>query len=137
MSGLAGIVAGNIKPGVYQWHAGFHAPQVQHSVEHAGWNFGYVDGWHDQSKEELLTAIGTALDFPDHYAGDLDALWDCLTGVSEPTVLLWDGWACLARSDEDAFTKVIRLLGDRANAGPPFAALLRGEGPEVDVPSLD
>lgn len=137
MSGLAGVVAGHIKPGVYRWHAAFQPPEVQHTVEHAGWNFGYVDGWHDQSKTEVLQAVGAALEFPDRYDGNLDGLWDCLTELSEPTVLLWDGWGCLARSDEDAFQKMMRLFADRAQTGPPFAALLRGEGPDVDVPSLD
>jgi len=137
MSGLAGIVAGHIQPGVYRWHAAFHAPEVQHTVEHAGWRFGYVDGWHEQSKSEFLKAIGAALEFAGDCSHDVDALSDCLSGLSEPTVLLWDGWAPLARADEDAFDTVVKLMNDRAGSGPPFAALLRGDGPDVDVPSLD
>ena len=137
MSGLAGIVAGHIQPGVYRWHAAFHAPEVQHAVEHAGWRFGYVDGWHDQSKSEFLKAIGAALEFDGDCSHDVAALSDCLGGLSEPTVLLWDGWAPLARADEDAFGTVVKLMADRAGSAPPFAALLRGDGPDVDVPSLD
>jgi RNAse (barnase) inhibitor barstar len=137
MSGLAGIVAGHISPGVYRWHAAFDAPEVQHAVEHAGWRFGYVDGWHEQSTAEFLTAVSATLEFPEHFGHNFDALGDCLSDLAEPTVLLWDGWAPLARADEDAFVTVVRLMSDRAGSAPPFAALLRGEGPEVDVPSLD
>ena len=137
MSGLAGIVAGHIQPGVYRWHAAFHAPEVEHAVEHAGWQFGYVDGWHDQSKDEFCKAIVGALELPEHSAHDLENLGECLNEISEPTVLLWDGWAPLARDDEDTFVTVVKLLADRAGSTPPFAALLRGEGPDVDVPWLD
>jgi RNAse (barnase) inhibitor barstar len=137
MSGLAGIVSGHIQPGVYRWHAAFHAPEVEHAVEHAGWQFGYVDGWHDQDKGEFLNAIGKALGFSEDFGENLDALWDALSGISEPTVLLWDGWAPLARGDEDCFNTVVKLMTDRAASAPPFAALLRGDGPDVDVPSLD
>ncbi len=55
-------------------------------------------------------------------------------------MLLWDGWATLARDDEKAFSIALSVLGSRVNAdrGVPFAVLLRGEGPEVaGLPSLD
>jgi hypothetical protein len=55
-------------------------------------------------------------------------------------VLLWDGWATLARSDEKAFDVALTVLGSRVHAdrGVPFSVLLRGEGPPVPgVTSLD
>ena len=78
MSGLAGVLTGRHEPGVFLWHAAFDAAEVQHTVEHAGWTFGYVDGWVHQSKVEVLAAIGGALSFPDYYGKNLDALVDCL-----------------------------------------------------------
>lgn len=53
-------------------------------------------------------------------------------------VLLWDGWSPLARHDEQAFHDALGVLGGRchADAGCPFAVLLRGEGPPLDVPEL-
>ena len=54
MSGLAGLLAGHHPPGVYQWHAAFGPADVQHTVEHAGARFAYVDGWTHQEKTELL-----------------------------------------------------------------------------------
>ena len=53
-------------------------------------------------------------------------------------VLLWDGWSPLARHDEQAFNVALSVLGGRAHAdrGCKFAALLRGDGPPIDVPEL-
>ena len=138
MSGLAGLLAGRHPAGVYRWHAAYDAEEVRHTVEHAGWEFGYVDGWRCADKVGVLTAIGEQLGFPDYYRGrSLDALWDCLTDLAEPTVLLWDGWSTLAREDPETFGKLRGLLAERAALTPPFTTLLRGDGPEVDVPSLD
>jgi RNAse (barnase) inhibitor barstar len=138
MSGLAAVLAGRHESGVFLWHAAFDVDEVRHAVEHVGWQFGYVDGWRRSDQVDVLTAVGETLAFPDHYRGhSLDALRDCLTDVAEPTVLLWDGWGTLAREDEQTFRKVRGILEERAALAPPFTTLLRGEGPEVDVPSLD
>lgn len=138
MSGLAAVLAGRHTSGLYRWHTAYDAEEVRHTVEHAGWQFGYVDGWRRTDKVAVLTAIGEQLGFPDYYRGrSLDALWDCLTDLAEPTVLLWDGWSTLARAEQETFDKVSAVLTERAALAPPFTTLLRGEGPEVDVPSLD
>jgi len=134
VSGLAGLLAHHHEPGVYRWHAAFPAEEVAHAVQHAGWRFGYVDGWHHQTRTEFLVAVGEALDFPEHYGRNLDALNDCLRDVPDRTVLLWDGWGTLAREDAAAFAAVRTILGDH---GATLTTLLRGEGPELDVPSLD
>ena len=144
MSGLAAVLAGNEAPGIHLWHGAFDVDDVRHTVEHAGWAFGHVDGWTvADSKSGLLAAIGEALDFPDYYGQNFDALADCLHDVGRGAagvVLLWDGWGTLARSDERAFSIALSVLGSRVNAdrGVPFAVLLRGEGPTVPgITSLD
>ena len=138
MSGLASILAGRRTPGLYAWHAAYDADEVRHTVEHAGWTFGHVDGWVTGSEAELHAALAATFGFPDWYGGNLDALWDCLvTCVTGPTVLLWDGWGPLARADPDRFARLLRVFRDRTAEAPPFAVLLRGEGPDIDVPSLD
>jgi RNAse (barnase) inhibitor barstar len=134
MSGLAGILAHHHDPGVYRWHAAFTPDEVAHAVAHAGWAFGYVDGWHHQSRDEVLAAIGDALSFPEHYGQNLDALNDSLRDLPGPTVLLWDGWGTLARSDERTFASVTTILGDHTAT---LTTLLRGEGPDLELPSLD
>ena len=141
MSGLAGLLAHRADPGIYRWHGAFEVDDVRHTVEHAGWRFAEIDGWHAPTKAEFLAAIGKALDFPDYYGQNFDALADCLADVvSEGWVLLWDGWGPLAREDERAFSVALSVLGGRVNAdkGGRFAVLLRGDGPEpASVPSLD
>lgn len=140
MSGLAAILAGHERPGLHRWHGAFDVADVRHTVEHAGWGFAHVDGWTGaDSKAAFLAAVGEALDFPDHYGQNFDALTDCLRDVGHDVagvVLLWDGWSTLARADEKAFAVVLDVLGSRAEAdrGVPFAVLLRGEG--LDVPGL-
>jgi RNAse (barnase) inhibitor barstar len=137
VSGLAAVLAGRHASGVYLWHAAYDAVEVRHTVEHAGWTFGYVDGWTAQSEDDFHTSIAAALSFPDYYGRNLDALWDCLTDLTEPTVLLWDGWGPLAHAAPDRFARLLRVLHDRTVEVPPFTVLLRGEGPELDVASLD
>jgi len=138
MSGLAAVLAGRHDRGVHTWHSGLHVPDVQHAVEHAGWRFGYVDGVALAEKEEVLRAIGDALDFAPHFRGkSIDGLNDCLRDVAEPTVLLWDGWGVFARESPRAFEKVRKVLTMRTEDAPPFEVLLRGPGPDDGIDSLD
>lgn len=140
MSGLAAVLSGRVPPGTYRWHGAFDAAEVRHTVEHAGWHFAYVDGWHGDSKQEFLDAAGAALSFPADYQGTFDSLADLLLDVADETVLLWDGWGPFARADPQAFSVALSVLGTRVNAerGGPFTVLLRGEGPDVPgVTSLD
>lgn len=152
MSGLAGVLAGHIAPGVYRWHAAFDVADVRHTVEHAGWRFGYVDGWRAQTKSEFLTAIGETFTFPDHYGHNFDALTDCLREVATKAVsgdmpgavpgvvLLWDGWGPFAVDDPRGFALARQVLADRvaSTSAGSFVVLLRGEGPEpAGITSLD
>ena len=143
MSGLAALLAGRTPAGLYTWHGAFEPEEVRHTVEHAGHQFGYVDGWRAQTKTEFLAAVGETLHFPDYYGQNFDALADCLADVgrdADGVVLLWDGWGTLARDDERAFSIALSVLGGRINdrKGAPFSALLRGEGPPVSgVVDLD
>lgn len=142
MSGLAALLAGHTEPGLYQWHSATHVPDVQHAVEHAGWKFVYLDGWTIEDKQSFLKATAAAFSFPDHFGENFDALSDCLgdvdAGESNGVVLLWDGWSPFARHDEQAFRVALTVLGGRCNAerGGAFAAVLRGEGPTLDLPEL-
>ena len=149
MSGLAGLlvglIEGEVRPGIYRWHGGFDVADVRRTVEHAGFHFAHVDGWLAGTKAELLAAMGEALDFPDHYGQNFDALADCLHGVhaapgQHGVVLLWDGWSTLARSDAKAFGIALEVLSSRAreDGRTPFSVLLRGDGPDLaGIEALD
>lgn len=139
MSGLAAVLAGRHEPGVNIWDSALPVEDVKHAVEHAHWQFGHVDSVAMEKREEVLLAIGEALGFPEHFRGkSLDGLNDCLRDLAGPTVLLWDDWGPFARVEEQAFARICRVLERRAGAveRPTFQVLLRGPGPEVDVPVL-
>lgn len=142
MSGLAALLAGHTKPDVYLWHNAAHVEDVHHAVEKADWRFVYVDGWTIEDKETFLKALTAALDLPDYDGSGFDSLRAHLDEVTAEghhgTVLLWDGWSPLARADEPAFREALQTLGGRAGAdnGDKCAVLMRGEGPEIDVPEL-
>ncbi|RNL65495.1 hypothetical protein EFK50_03345 [Nocardioides marmoriginsengisoli] len=101
--------------------------------------FGYVDGWTHQTKAEFLAEAAETLHFPDWFGQNLDAFADCLDDLDiVPVVLLWDGWGTLARADREAFDLIVEIAAGRARTvTPPFSLLLRGAGPELDIPALD
>lgn len=133
MSGLAAVLAGHTSSGIYRWHGAFDAREVRHTVEHAGWRFAHVDGWRGETKQEFLEYVGAALDFPEYYGKNFDALADCLQDIGDDTVLLWDGWGPFARADPQAFSVSLSVLGTRVHAerGSCFTVVLRGDGPDV------
>lgn len=137
MSGLAGVLAGHIPPGVYRWHAAYRIPDVEHTVEHAGWRFAYLDGHAVETPAEFHAAVAASLGFPDDYDRSMDAFKECVSSVGhegKPLVLLWDAWAPLARAQEDTFKSAIETLSSHNDC---ITALLRGEGPDMGLPSID
>ncbi|MGL5823540.1 MAG: barstar family protein [Nocardioides sp.] len=143
MSGLAAVLAGTRAAGVYRWRAAIEVDDIARAVEQAGWQFGYLDGWQAQTMHKFLRAAGVALAFPEYYGRNLDALADGLRDTpADPAarvLLLWDGWAPLARADESGFDRVLAVFRNRiAVADGRFAVLLRGAGPALgEVSSLD
>jgi RNAse (barnase) inhibitor barstar len=137
MSGLAGVLAGHITPGVYRWHAAYDVADIKHAVEHAGWQFAYLDGHQVETPAEFHSTVAEALGFPDHYGRNMDAFSDALSDLADegkPMVVLWDAWAPLARAQQRTFTNAVEILRARSST---IGVLLRGEGPDLGLPSLD
>jgi RNAse (barnase) inhibitor barstar len=137
MSGLAGVLADHIPPGVYRWHAAYHVPDVQHAVEHAGWRFAYLDGHAVETAEEFHAAVADALELPETYGRTMDDLDSCLSEVCDDgprMVLLWDAWAPLARAERRTFTAAVETLRSKS---PTMCVLVRGEGPDLGLDSID
>ncbi len=76
------------------------------------------------TKADFLVGIGTALAFPAYYGRNLDALWDCLTDLEDPTAVVWTGWQELAINDPDAWARIMGLLRDRVREQPAFSVAL-------------
>jgi hypothetical protein len=142
MSGLAKLLAGNVAPGVYRWSAPSDSATVQHAVERAGWRFIGLDTWQVEDKAGFLTACKGAfgIDLSEHdFDGLCDALNDVEPGDATGIVVLWDGWAPFARADSFGFEVAVDVFDTRVDAERvgPFAVLLKGPGPQTDVPDLD
>lgn len=137
MSGLAPVLAGREPAGLFRWAEEFTPQDLTPTLEVAGWRLAALDGAYSHTKAEVLTALGAALNLPDYYGANFDALADCLADLETPTVLLWDDWGSFAREDERAFSILRRILEGRARTDPGFLVLLRGEGPDLDIPLLD
>jgi hypothetical protein len=137
MSGLAALLAGHNPPAAYQWHSAAQVDDVRHAVEHAGWQFCHLDGWTVEEREAFAKALGAALGIDD--SGDLEAVRAALGAVStgdQRTVLLWDGYAPLARHDRETFDEALAMLDARTRQDGVFALILRGEGPPLELEEL-
>ncbi len=137
---FVGVLAGRDPVGVYLWSSEREVTEILHTAEVAGWGGGYVDGWTlPADRRAVLAAMGEALGFGEWFGANYDALADSLRDLTEPFVLLWDGWGVLARAEPRAFDTLVAILGRHAqDSDAGFAVLLRGEGPEVSgIAALD
>jgi len=143
---IASILRGQ-SHGVFRWTSGTKAGPAQRlegQVERAGWRFVLLDTEGATDKAEFLERCAEAFDLPSWFGRNWDALDECLRGLDldEPTGLLvvWDQWADLADGDPDAFDTAIEVFRDACVAWNddevPGAVLLRGAGPETDLPEL-
>lgn len=112
-----------IEPGIHEAHGA--ADAVAAELRGAGWRVGVVDG--PESRVDALEAIGEALGFPEWYGHNLDALWDCLTDLDGPTVLVWTRWSRLALRRPDDWARVLEVLTDRTIEDPAFAVVFAAE----------
>lgn len=90
----------------------------------------------------LLKQLGEALDFPDWYGANFDALHDCLTDPDwvpvTGLVLLLAGTANLHKGDPDGFATLIEVFeavaGELGRHGTPFWVML--DSPATGIPTL-
>ena len=142
MSGLARLLAGHTRPGVYHWATGADSDLVEHAAERAGWRFICLDTWQIEHKAEFLQACKSAFgidDLTEHsFDGLADALNDVQPGDASGVVVLWDGWAPFARADRHAFDVAVDVFDARVDAERvgAFAVVLKGPGPQTDLPEL-
>lgn len=63
--------------------AGLAVTTLRQWAEAAGHRYVHIDLGSARDKKAALKAIGRALEFPDWYGANLDALYDCLTDLPE------------------------------------------------------
>lgn len=83
-----------------------------------------VDGSQMVDKTSALDAIAVAMEFPEYFGRNLDALYDCLTDLSWLSpgthVLLWRDSCVLRNSDATAFQTICAVLEDAVRDGENF-----------------
>lgn len=122
MTPFADLPTGLVKgtPGIYR--LGRPPADLVRRLRASGWTIGSLERAY--SKEAVLRGIGQALDFPDYYGANLDALWDCLADLDRPTALVWSGWQDMAVYHADDWARLRHVLGERVTQEPPFAVVL-------------
>lgn len=115
---LAGLTDGSLRPGIYRVPAG--ELSLPERLAAAGWQVAEIDPSDDL--EEFYDQISEALAFPGYFGRNLDALWDCLTDLTEPTVLII--WSPYQGSVPATWTGPLSVLEDRTEEGAPFAIVL-------------
>lgn len=127
-------VLGN--PGVYRWDGADDSSLWTEALDRDDVRLVAIGPAADRNG--LLNSFAESLRFPDWFGRNYDALADLLRddGYVDRTVVLWRGWALLAEADPEAFAVFLDILRDRAEH-PGFGALLHGDGPALDLPTLD
>ena len=89
-----------------------------------------ADGWRVavlpevERTRDFYAELRRALDLPDWTGANLDALWDVLTDLKEPTALVWRRYASFAVARPGPWQRILAVLAERAAQDPPFAVLL-------------
>lgn len=73
-----------------------------------------IDGNEIVSKVQLHETLASKLQFPEWYGGNLDALHDCLTSISEETVITVINFQSLAENLGRYAKLFVRVIEDSA-----------------------
>ncbi len=66
-----------------------------------------------------MAALAREMSLPSYFGRNLDALWDVLTDLTEPTAVLWTGWADLAIAQPPRdWAIVLDLFSERTRLTP-------------------
>ena len=77
-----------------------------------------LDGGSVGNRETLHRVLAAGLQFPDWYGGNLDALYDCLTDLTEETSIILLHSQALAETLGTSYGRFCRVLTDAAAENP-------------------
>ncbi|MFZ0324822.1 MAG: barstar family protein [Actinomycetes bacterium] len=109
-----------------------------------GWQVITLDTAGVLDKDGYMVAVDDAFDLPDWFRHSWDTLDECLRALDlddpDGVLVVWDNWNDFAVADPDAFETAIEVFQDATVAWRddkiPGAVVLRGHGPETDLPTL-
>lgn len=73
---------------------------------------------------DFYASLREALELPDWTGANLDALWDVLTDLREPTALVWQHHATFAIARPERWRGILDVLERRSALDPQFALVL-------------
>ena len=80
--------------------------------------YAIIEGAAVGSMARLHRLLAEQLDFPDWYGGNLDALYDCLTDLTEETSIILLHSQALAETLGTSYGRFCRVLTDAAAENP-------------------
>lgn len=97
---------------------------VQSELAAQGWTVAVLPEV-DRTRD-FYAGLRTALNLPAWTGSNLDALWDVLTDLTEPTALVWRRYATFAAARPERWQRILTVLEERADQdhGSPFAVVL-------------
>ena len=115
---MSGLAAG--RGGVYRIIAPVET--VESELADQGWRVALLP--EVGRTRDFYLGLRTALDLPGWAGANLDALWDVLTDLREPTALVWRQHATFAVARPERWRRILAVLEERAAQDPPFALVL-------------
>jgi ribonuclease inhibitor len=74
-----------------------------------------------ENLDQLHAELARLLEFPDYYGGNLDALYDCLSGeIALPLKIIWKNYALTKARIGEEVAAVLEVLEDFANEESAF-----------------
>lgn len=140
MSKLARVLAQARAPGIYRFSSRASVEFLQREAEKQGWRFFYLDGAKIRDKKTFLDHVARAMDFPDYFGKNWDALNDCLTDLKSASgyIVLFespDKFIAGSPSDWDVALDVFKTAIEFwRGVDVPFYLLLRGDAPATFPP---
>lgn len=140
MSGLQALLSAGAPGGLHRWPREVPVASAEREATEAGWQVVRLSTSEVPDKRGFLSEISRALSLPDYFGHNWDALEECLQDLAAPAgiLVLWEGWAELARVDPDTFEIALDVLGERARnpRGAAFAVVLVGGDDSLEIPVL-
>ena len=112
--GLSALMAG--RPGVYALDQGDHARLDERELLQAGWRVAQLGPVHDL--DSFYSELSGALGLPSWFGHNLDALWEVLVDLEQPTLVSLIESESLVRELPAVWRRLLNLLRERADLPP-------------------
>jgi RNAse (barnase) inhibitor barstar len=120
MSDLNRLFGRSRTPGVYRSDA--DPADLNAALARAGWATALLGP--ATTTEGFYAEVASALDLPEYFGRNLDALWDCLTDLDVPTVVIVGEWTRFAQAQPARWAAILAVFEERCARSPAFAVVL-------------